>query len=201
VGAVIAVPEIWAAVAGDAGSWPTISGTTGHLEDLWKLTAVIVVALIVIAAAWAVGYGKPAPLAPRLRAGRPQVPQASAQLAGEWWPYVYFGIAVVCTAVASLATAGLAGDGGEARFVVGYVMYGLIGFFFLFLPATFGWALAFFFARDVPFPPILRTIHDLEKRVPLVALVVLAGLVILLIHLALYPWPDISHHQPKPGSP
>jgi len=27
-----------------------------------------------------------------------------------------------------------------------------------------------------------------------------AGLAVLLIHLALYPWPDVSHHKPDPGS-
>jgi hypothetical protein len=53
----------------------------------------------------------------------------------------------------------------------------------------------------VPFPSLITTLRDLERRVPLVALVVLAGLVILLIHLALYPWPDVSHHNPVPGSP
>jgi hypothetical protein len=33
-----------------------------------------------------------------------------------------------------------------------------------------------------------------ERRWPPVALVILAGLVVLLAHLALYPWPDIFSH-------
>jgi len=41
---------------------------------------------------------------------------------------------------------------------------------------------------------------DLEKRAPPIALIVLTGLVILLIHLALYPWADISHQHPTPDS-
>jgi hypothetical protein len=181
VGVVIAVPEIWAAAVGTA-PWPTVSGTVGHLEDLWHPTAVFVVALIVIAAALATGYGRLDDRAP------------TVALAGEWWPYVYLGGAVLFSVGASLIAAELV-NGSEGRFVLGYVIYGLIGFFFLFLPAVLGWMLV------VPFPSLITTLRDLERRVPVVALLVLAGLVILLIHLALYPWPDVTHHNPKPGSP
>jgi hypothetical protein len=181
VGVVIAVPEIWAAAAGDS-PWPTISGTTGHLEDLWHPTAVFVVALIVIAAALATGYG-------RLDERAPTVAPA-----GAWWPYVYLGGAVLFTVGASLIASELV-NGSEGRYVLGYVIYGLIGFFFLFLPAVLGSVFVF------PFPSLITSLRDLERRVPLVALLVLAGLVILLIHLALYPWPDVTHHNPTPGSP
>lgn len=192
VGVVIAIPEIWAAGWGD-GPWPTISGTTGHLEDLWKPTAVFVVALIAIAAARSLGYG-----------ARDQVTTDAAVPSTDawngWWPYAYFFVALACIAVPSLLVAKVVPDGPESRFVLGYVMYGLIFFFFLVVPAVFGWALARFFAVEIPFPTMFHTVADLEKRVPVVALVVVAGLVILLIHLALYPWPDITHHQPDPGS-
>jgi hypothetical protein len=192
VGVVIAVPEIWAAGWGD-GPWPTISGTTGHLEDLWKPTAIVVVALIVVAAARTLGYGT---------RNRPSddasVPSAEAW--NGWWAYAYFFGAVLCIALPSLLVAGYVPEGKESRFVLGYVMYGLIGLFFLVIPLGFGWALAHFFGVKVPFPTLFGTVAQLEKRVPVVALVVLAGLVILLIHLALYPWPDISHHHPDPGS-
>jgi hypothetical protein len=192
VGLVIAIPELGAAVW-DNGPWPTISGTTGHLEDIWKPTAIFVVALIVFAAGRALGYG-----APRDPAEAPGVEPARAN---DWWPWIYFGVAVVGTAVAGFVVAKTVDGGKEAQFVVGYVIYGLIGFFFLLVPALFGWALARFAGRDVvPFPPIFRTVADLEKRVPLIALILLTGLVILLIHLALYPWPDISHQHPTPDS-
>ena len=192
VGVVIAIPEIWAAGWGDS-PWPTISGTTGHLEDLWKPTAIFVVALIAIAAARSLGYG----VAAQSNANA-AVPSTEAW--NGWWPYAYFAGALVCIAVPSLLVAKYVPHGPESRFVLGYVMYGLIGFFFLFVPAVFGWMLAHFFAIQIPFPTLFRSVADLEKRVPAVALVVVAGLVILLIHLALYPWPDISHHGPNPGS-
>jgi hypothetical protein len=178
VALVIAVPEFWALFSDDA-PWPTISGTIGHLEDLWHPTAVIVVAAIVVAAALATGYGRP----------QQRVPTVAP--AGDWWPFLYLGSAAVFTAGAGLVTSALVDD----RFVLGYVIYGLIGFFFLLLPALLGWLLV------VPFPSLFATLRDLERRVPLFALVVLAGLVILLIHLALYPWPDVSHHNPAPASP
>jgi hypothetical protein len=181
VALVVAIPEIWALAVNDA-PWPTISGTTGHLEDLWHPTAVIVVAVIVVAAALAVGYGRLDERAPTTAPG------------GDLWPFVYLGSAVAFTVGAGFLASGLV-NGREGRFVLGYVIYGLIGFFFVVAPAIFGWAFV------VPFPSLITTLRDLERRVPLVALVVLAGLVILLIHLALYPWPDVTHHNPKPGSP
>jgi hypothetical protein len=191
VGVVIAIPELWAAVAGD-GPWPTISGTIGHLEARWSPTAILVVAAIVVAAARALGYG------PQRPAGRRQDP--SVEPGSGWWPYAYFAGAVVCVAVPSVLVAIYVPEGPESRFVLGYVMYGLIGFFGIVLPTAIGWVLARFFAIELPFPPMFRTLSALEKRVPVAALAVLAGLVILLIHLALYPWPNISHRNPGPGS-
>ena len=48
MGVVIAVPEIWAAIAGSDFLWPTISTTVGHLEDRWPVVALLPVALIVM---------------------------------------------------------------------------------------------------------------------------------------------------------
>jgi hypothetical protein len=50
--------------------------------------------------------------------------------------------------------------------------------------------LAYWFAREVPWPTLLATITSLERRWRPAAAVALAGLVILMIHLALPPWPD-----------
>lgn len=181
VALVVAVPEIWALAVADA-PWPTLSGTVAHLEDLWPPTAVIVVAAIVVAAALAVGYG------------RREEQAAAVAPGGDRWPYVYLGSAVVFIVGAGLVASELV-NGREGRFVLGYVIYGLIGVFLVLLPALAGHVLV------VPFPSLIETLRDLERRVPLVALVVLAGLVILLIHLALYPWPDVAHHAPAPASP
>jgi hypothetical protein len=41
-----------------------------------------------------------------------------------------------------------------------------------------------------PFPGAARTAANLEARWPLAAMIVLAGLAILAVHLVFYPWPD-----------
>ena len=63
----------------------------------------------------------------------------------------------------------------------------------------------FFGGREVPFPTLFRTVRNLEEGLaslpgslgPLLAwfatYVILAGLVILLLHLTLYPYPNITH--------
>jgi hypothetical protein len=43
----------------------------------------------------------------------------------------------------------------------------------------------------VPFPTLYRTIANLERRWRPAAMVIVAGLVVLAIHLVVFPWPDI----------
>ncbi len=74
-------------------------------------------------------------------------------------------------------------------FFLGYVLYGLIALVWIIVPS----GLAFWFAKDVAFPTVFRTIDYLERRLHFVAVLLLVGFVILLIHLALYPWPNIFH--------
>jgi hypothetical protein len=73
------------------------------------------------------------------------------------------------------------------KHLLGEVLYGLIGFFGLLLPSVVGVV----FRRDVPFPTFFWTIQKLESRLRPVAIVFAAGFTVLLIHLALYPWPSI----------
>jgi len=207
VGAVIAIPEIWAAKWGD-GPWPTISGTTGHLEDLWKPTAIFVVSIITIAAARAVKYRQdgPEPLhfdatahaTPGGRATRQILTAESTartRMSNEE-AYAYFFGSLALIALVSFVVAVTVPEGKESRFVLGYVIYGLIAVACVGVPSY----LAYFKTKDVPFPTLFRTLRALESRAHIVAMIVLAGLAVLLIHLALYPWPDVSHHKPDPGS-
>ena len=55
-GAVIAVPELWAAVDSDHVPWPTISGTVGYLEYWHTWVAVIIIGVLVWAVFHAVKY-------------------------------------------------------------------------------------------------------------------------------------------------
>jgi hypothetical protein len=199
VGAVIAVPEIWAAAA--KPPWPTISGTVGHLEARWNVVAVIVVAVLVVVAASAVRM-------PLLREGdAARVRQADGRVLGrtrggrftfhpelddELSPLLYLPVALGCVVAGSFVAAASTDD----KWVLGYVLYGLIAVFCVLVPS----ALAVAPVPDVPFAGVFATLADLQRRLHVVALVLLAGLVVLLIHLAFYPWPDVFRHHPAIGS-
>ena len=68
---------------------------------------------------------------------------------------------------------------------VGYVCWGLFAVAVL-IPEV----LAYFGKSFTPFPGVARTAANLEARWPLAAMVILAGLAILAVHLIFYPWPD-----------
>ena len=199
MGLVIGVPEIWAAVSGSDFVWPTISTTVGHLEDRWPVVALVPVALIVMA-----GYSvfRVPPASTALQAdfqalGRtPQGRLAKQdvtldQLQGGGVPAVegrtqfgvvrYFVFATVAVVVGAVAV-----SPSNNRFLVGYVLYTLIAVFWVFLPN----AAAYWLKKDIPFTTMFFTVRSLGRRLQFVAALVAALLVILLLHLAFYPWPS-----------
>ena len=233
VGLTIAIPEAWAAF-GDP-PWPTISGTIGHLETLWSITAVIVVAVVVVITANAVRLYGAAALSARLAiaGGHPggaaaaavpegegdgvaalsanpaaRVTQAdglelsateggwvtSGSMGDELSPFYYFPIALGAVVGGCLVAAAATDD----KWVLAYVIYGLIGVCFLVVPSLLAYSKR---TRNPPFASLFATVLDLQGRLHFVTLVLLAGLIVLLIHLALYPWPDVFRHQPTPSSP
>src|ERR1022692_3705455 len=96
--------------------------------------------------------------------------------------FAYFPLALGIVAVGSLIAATTASD----MYVLGYVLYGLFAIFVVIVPDV----LAFWFARDVPFPTLARTVADLERRWSPATMVIVAGLVVLMCHLAFPQWPD-----------
>jgi hypothetical protein len=196
----IAVPELTAAVDNKA-PWPTISGTVGELEWVWSPTSLVVVAVIVFIAAHAVAtpLAEPSKVGVHGRRGRTKggrftaKPDRSEAVVSPYW---YFPIALAFVIVGSV----LAAEQANGKWDLAYVLYPLIAFWCLIVPSV----LAAVRAWDVPFPTLFRTIANLERRLHFVALVLIAGFAILLIHLAFYPWPDISHvlqtHHPQPTS-
>jgi hypothetical protein len=215
VGAMIAIPELGAAIWSH-GPWPTISGTIGHLEVIWSATGIFVVGIIVAAAYHIVRYRPAKTEAVALRSGgralrrtqsgrltrRPPAAGVAADpVKKAWIGIVYLVSAFLAVLLPSiLAATAFSGSSDHTRWILGYVIYGLIALFCVALPS----ALAYFVA-DVPFPTLFRTISDLERLWRPLAVVVLAGLGILVVHLALYPWPDIAHilqqTPTKPTSP
>jgi hypothetical protein len=195
MGLVFGIPESWSGLANPP--WPSLSDTINHLEALWSPTAVIVVAVVVIVAFYFVrvpvtqtgtmaysqgglGRGTGAGVGRTYNGRLSKTPADISPVAA----LIYIPLALATIAVGSIIAAAVSGD----YWVEGYVIYGLIAIFLVIIPSV----LAYWFAREVPWPTLLATITSLERRWRPAAVVVLAGLVILLLHLALPPWPDLG---------
>ena len=186
VGLVFGVPESLAGITNPP--WPALSDTVGHLEALWHPVAVVVAALIVLIVFHAVRYppGQAGEFA--ARGGEPKrarTPCGRFARSGTSAVsvFAYFPLAVGVVAGGSVIAAITSSD----MFVLGYVIYGLIAIFLVIIPN----ALAFWFAKEVPFPTLYRTVADLERRWRPAAMVIVPGLVVLMFHLVFFPWPDI----------
>lgn len=205
-GVVVAVPELWAAFWKESAPFPTISATTGDLEVRHVVLALVVALLIVFGVYNAARFPKnrTGVLARKRRTGA----VAGEQLYGDQAiPYrtpeggrltrsvtpvrelsaaLYFAAAltviIVCTAVAVQ-------QNGLDEFAVGRTLYGLIGLLWIVVPSLLAWPKRF--AVDVPFPTLFATIRSLERRLRVVAYLIVASMTVLTFHLLLYPWPSI----------
>ena len=188
-GLVFGLPESWAGAA--SPPWPTLSDTIGHLETLWPGTRVVVVVLIALVAYSAVRYPAGHTGEFSLREGEPRRARTSnGRLVRSVYgvspvpALVYIPLALGVVAVGSLIAAVTSSD----KFVLGYVLYGLFAIFCVIVPNL----LAYWFARDVPFPTFFRTIADIDHRWRPAAMIIVAWLVVLMFHLAFFPWPDLA---------
>jgi hypothetical protein len=216
-GAVIGVPEITAAADNGALPFTTISAMTGHLERHHTWVELVVVALIVLAVYSTIrssprtqsGSPREATERPvRTPGGRLTLRTSpTARPVGTFddglAPALFAIAAVLSFAVVALSTwAAVEWWDDKHHYQPAYVLYGLIGLLWIVTPS----ALALFLNRDMPFPTLFRTVENLEDWLRehsrpkplgqwyawLVTYVVLAGLTILLLHLTLYPYPDIT---------
>lgn len=140
----------------------------------------------------------------RLTLQRPAGTSASDQFADDDAPLAFAIAALLSFAFVAGATwAAVIWWDDSRHYQPAYVLYGLLGLLWLVVPGL----LAFARGKDLPFPTLFRTVSNLEDWLSerswplslgpllgwLVTYVVVAGLVILLLHLALYPYPDITH--------
>jgi len=199
---VVLVPELWAAF-GDA-PFPTISGTTAALEYNHPILGLAVVALIVFCAYSSFRYpsrrtGVVAPEGQPDRGwfGEDSLIPFRTPLGGRFTrsttPVREFSITryvILALAVIVLGTtwAVLTSDVDDEH-RTGRTLYGLMALFLIVIPSALAWPKRF--AVDVPFPTLFSTVRSLERRLRIVAYAVAAGLVILLLHIVLYPWPSI----------
>jgi hypothetical protein len=159
--------------------WPTISSTIGHLEKRWDWVAVIVVGVITATAFQMLAYKAGA----RTDTGRAQRPGAPpAQQSGYSWLFVL---------IPGLIALGLAIAFGASKIQLGYIIYGVLAVFGIVIPSV----LAFVLNKEVRFPTLFFTLGRLRRRFHAAALILVTGLAILVVHLAFYPWPDITHES------
>jgi hypothetical protein len=220
----VLVPEFWAAFWKASAPFPTISGTVGALEYDHPILGLVVVGVIVLCVYSAFRYppvrtgvlppegktntwvGEDTLLPFRTAVGGRFTRSTTPVHEMRAWLYFLFAFVVIIgfTTWAAITT----DIDGEYR--VGHALYGLTALFWVVIPSMLAWPKRF--AVDVPFPTLFSTLRSLERRLRIVAYAVAAGLVILLIHLVLYPWPstipDISRlhanykcHPLKPAKP
>ena len=216
-GIVIVVPELTAAAAGNVLPFTTISTMIGHLERHHDWVELLVVAAIVfvVFSTLRVPPRRERAEAPR-KAGEPArtpggrltvqaSPAASPETFDEEDAPAWFAFAAILSLIAIAAATWAASwwwDAGH-HYEPAYVLYGLLALLWLVVPSV----LAFVLGKDPPFPTLFRSVGNLEEWLRkrswplalgavsawLVGYVLLAGLVILLLHLTLYPYPNITH--------
>lgn len=215
---VIVIPELLAAFGAEGLPFTTISTMTGHLERLHSWVGLIVVGVIVFVVFSLLKLSprndtKRNPDEPqRMASGRltvnpapPKAAKTPARYQSEDAPGWFIIAAIVSSVViaaATWATDYYWPDTGEHHYRAAYVLYGLLAFAWLVIPTL----IVFFTKADAPFPTLFRTVESFQgwlekRRWPMslgpslawgVGYVVVTGLVILLLHLTLYPWPNIA---------
>ena len=179
----ILVPEVLAALSRQLRSdipWPTISNLIGrNLERHHHWVALVVMGTIVLVAYHAATY-KPTREGHALREPPQEVEEWSW---GGWY--------IVCVAVVTAAAGFVAASAGGSKDTVGFAIYGTVA-----LGALVPSLLAYFNAKLIDVPTLFATISYLQRRAHWVAAVFVALLVVLLFHLALYPWPNYTFGGP-----
>ncbi len=189
VAAFIALPELAAALSESAKAhipWPTISNLVGKdLEANNHWIALIVVALIVVVILHTLMHPAGEKIGGRaLREKVVVVDPAPVK----WGGFRY----IVLVAVAGVAAGLIASSAGASKNTLGYVIYVTLTLLGVVVPSV----LAYWFHRTLGIPTLFAAIALLGKQWPRVAGLVVALLVVLMFHLALYPWPNYHFGTP-----
>jgi hypothetical protein len=81
----------------------------------------------------------------------------------------------------------------DDEFHLGYAIYGSFAAIGILIPLLLVWRNS----NRVVFPNVFYTFRKLRERFRWVAMTVIAGLTILVLHLALYPWPNLAREPAK----
>jgi hypothetical protein len=181
----IGVPELLAAFSSTLKAdipWPTITNIVGKdLERHHHWVALLVVGVIVVVTVHTLTYP-----AAKKKAGRlVRHPSRAVHVSrGEWY--------IVVVAAAGALAGFIASASGANTNVLGYAIYGTLAVFGIVVPSV----LAYWWNRVLAIPTLFATLAYLRVRAPWVAALVAALLVVLLFHLALYPWPNSQFGGP-----
>lgn len=179
----IGVPEVLAALSKTLRAdipWPTISSLVGReLERRHHWVALVVMGVIVVVAYHAATYR-------RTREGRAIRKPLENVDVWTWGGWYVAGVALAGTAAGLIASALDAG-----KETVGFAIY-----ITLTVGAIAPSVLAYVGAKVLDVPTLFATVSYLQKRAHWAAAAIVALLVVLLFHLALYPWPNYTFGGP-----
>ena len=182
----IGVPELLAAFSKWMTAqipWPTISNLVGKdLEQHHHWVALVVVGLIAAVTFHTLTYPTE-----RKKAGRALRRKPTAVT--EWnWGRRYIAL----VAVSGASAGGLAAAVGASKNERGYAIYLTLTVLGVVVPSV----LAYGYHRVLAIPTLFATFALLRTHAGWVAALALALLVVLLFHLALYPWPNYHYGVP-----
>lgn len=195
VGLVFGAVELGGALSGAFRNfipWPTFSTTIGHIEDGASWVGVIVVGVIAMVAYRAATHdskeertlhGRVIPATVTDSDIKQLEIKAPVQAFRYDWPFVFTATALVAFAVNRFWS--------DEKLVLGYSIYGSLLVFGVVIPSL----LVRYAHRDARFPSIWIPVEVLRKRFPVTPYLLVGGLAVLVIHLALYPWPDITRES------
>jgi hypothetical protein len=181
----IGVPDVLAALSRRLKAdipWPTISNLVGKdLERHHHWIALVVVGLIVVVTIHTFTYP-----ATKKKAGRAlRDPSEAVHVSwSEWY--------IALVAAAGAAAGVIASVVGASKNELGYAIYVTLAITGVVVPS----ALAYWWNRVLAIPTLFATLAYLSTRAAWVAALVVALLVLLLFHLALYPWPNYPFGGP-----
>ena len=186
--AFIAVPELLAALSNWMQShipWPTISNLVGaDLEFHHHWIALIVVAVIVTSILHTLTHPSDQKLGGRSLRGNP----ADVKVIERWGGFRY----IVLVAVGGIAAGLIASAAGADKNRLGYSIYVTLTVLGVVIPSV----LAYWYHRVLRIPTLFAAIALLSKHWSWVAGLAVALLVVLMFHLALYPWPNYHFGAP-----
>jgi hypothetical protein len=162
------------------------SSTIGHLEEGASWVGVVVVAAIAMAAYQAT-RGEP----PKRVGGEDGASEAPIEKFERQTPVVPFHYGWPSVLLATGLVALVVHFVNDAKYVLGYAIYGSFLVLGILIPIAFLHRTG----KATGFPSLLVGLRGLSKLIPGTYMLVIAGLAILVLHLALYPWPDLTRES------